>query len=314
MKKKLIIGLLACALLLSRLTTLVLASGCIPACEGCQNCEEGVCVDRDYLCNPCHYCYMGTCMPYGDCGGGCPACESCVSCWCQCTSECCQGSDCTGECHNGCSGCSCVDDNSQCSTLMNCEECNNGNCEDRCPALGKYCNGSGDCVVCTTDAHCNDICKHCTGGECKHNCAFCTTPRYCAYACYCTDCSTEEDYDLCSESQEEYYQCPGCTYDVVVPCTTFFRRDYTGNPEITCTTTHMDCSHDDHLCWTEYKCTTGFIIPFYICAVNENGPMGLACESEGSNTFVCTQCKQDPDDEGDPWYADNNTCPTEQWP
>lgn len=119
MKKKLIIGLLACVLLLSRLTTLVLASGCIPACEGCQNCEEGVCVDRDYLCNPCHYCYMGTCMPYGDCGGGCPTCESCVSCWCQCTSPCCQDSDCEGVCCT-CENCYCAKHDLDCSGCLVC--------------------------------------------------------------------------------------------------------------------------------------------------------------------------------------------------
>lgn len=143
MKKKLIIGLLACALLLSRLTTLVLASGCIPACEGCQNCEEGVCVDRDYLCNPCHYCYMGTCMPYGDCGGGCPTCESCVSCWCQCTSQCCQDSDCTLGCHR-CSACSCT---SRCELFDECEVCIDDECI-KCGVLNAThcCVGNLECV------------------------------------------------------------------------------------------------------------------------------------------------------------------------
>lgn len=110
MKKKLIIGLLACALLLSHLTTTLLGSGCDPPCTGCQNCEDGVCVDRDYLCPDCHYCYMGTCIPYGDCGGGCPTCESCVSCWCQCTSECCEDADCPDEVHYSCIDCECICD------------------------------------------------------------------------------------------------------------------------------------------------------------------------------------------------------------
>lgn len=118
MRIKSILFLLVYFLLSCSFTLPLIACECIPACTGCQNCEEGVCVDRDYLCNPCHYCYMGTCMPYGDCGGGCPTCQSCVSCWCQCTWECCSDSDCEPEEHCELASCACVCDSGSCWNLQ----------------------------------------------------------------------------------------------------------------------------------------------------------------------------------------------------
>lgn len=80
----------------------------------------------------------------GDCSG-CSSCYSCVICWCQCTSECCQNSDCTGECHNGCSNCSCVDDQSKCT--KECHTCSDGSCEDDNTKCGtNQCCDNGTCV------------------------------------------------------------------------------------------------------------------------------------------------------------------------
>ncbi len=82
-------------------------------------------------CPDCYYWDSGEagCVPYGDCWGGCPNCESCVNCYCHCTSECCEDSHCSGCCT--CSGCSCVDNDANCSQ-ENCYDCNDCGCEYRC--------------------------------------------------------------------------------------------------------------------------------------------------------------------------------------
>lgn len=59
-------------------------------------------------CGDCYYPDGDSCIPYGDCWGGCPTCESCVSCYCQCTSECCKDVHCGDpDCYD-CVSCECV--------------------------------------------------------------------------------------------------------------------------------------------------------------------------------------------------------------
>lgn len=193
MRIKSILHLLVC-FLLSRLTVPSIACECNPACTGCQSCEAGVCVDRDYFCPPCQYCYMGECMPYGDCGGGCPACESCVSCWCQCTSECCENSDCTGACHNGCSGCSCVNDNTKCST---CKECVGGNCVLK---------STSDCDV---DSDC-DPSQHCENCKCVCDTCWTTSTTPASIQAVCEDC-VNIAWDHCPGEYEETIEHERCS-------------------------------------------------------------------------------------------------------
>jgi hypothetical protein len=101
----------------------------------------------------------GSCqlIPGTDCGdcSGCSYCYSCVICWCQCTSECCSASDCTGECHNGCSNCSCLDDQSKCTG--ECHTCSDGSCEDDNTKCGSdECCDDGTCVPkCTNTGQCD---------------------------------------------------------------------------------------------------------------------------------------------------------------
>lgn len=332
MKKKLIIGLLACALLLSHLTTTLLGSGCDPPCTGCQNCEDGVCVDRDYLCPDCHYCYMGTCIPYGDCGGGCPTCESCVSCWCQCTSECCEDSDCTGECHNGCSGCNCVDDESKCpgecdtcddgtctdhDYLCNwrlCETCNDGECEDRCPALGKYCNyDTGMCEVCVDDFHC-ELCEECNVlHECVHPCDDCTWPKYCGYACFCVECNYnygQEDTTTCSTANSTT-ECH-CSINLFSPCSSTEESVvYSGFSLKSCT--GPDCDPVSVLCYTTYETcrTSGDYQPYKWCGGDVLPPTCVIdVYQPGPGCWTCVNSFES----GFPTYESQGDCPIEDWP
>ncbi|MHC4315852.1 MAG: hypothetical protein ACYSW3_25705 [Planctomycetota bacterium] len=97
-------------LLLSSLTVQVIASGCDPPCEGCQKCEEGVCVDDDSKCDTenCYRCVNG------DCEYQCPSGQFC------CDGECCL----TGG-HRCCSDGSCAsccieeEDETTCSSANN---------------------------------------------------------------------------------------------------------------------------------------------------------------------------------------------------
>ena len=295
MKIKFLIGL-SCLLLLSSVTvpTIACCEGDPPGNPACYECEDRAWVLKD-------------------------------------SAECGQDSDCTGACHNGCSDCSCAnddtkctgckscvdgeceDDNSKCSTILNCEECNNGTCENRCPPLGKYCDWAGECVECRSTAHCDDECKQCLDNECKHGCTACYTPWYCANACYCTDCSTEEDYDECNVSKNEDYECDNCD-DTMNPSCPGTMREYTGNAKITCTTTHSDCSNDDHLCYTVYNCTVSGFVPLHSCGTGDMPTNPPSCLINLDFPSLCRECGKDSSDEGDPWYTDNNTCPTEEWP
>ena len=57
-------------------------------------------------CGDCYTCTSTGCEPYGDCWGGCPSCESCVNCYCQCNAECgCGGRTCPA--CKSCVGCNC---------------------------------------------------------------------------------------------------------------------------------------------------------------------------------------------------------------
>ncbi len=103
--------------------------------DWCCDCVDGYC-EENYYVDWCSEEYG-----YGYC-------YECIDCGCVLKdwAECGQHSDCTGECHGGCYTCTCLDDSSKCNAA-NCEECNNGICEDRCVPLGEYCDGAGESLA-----------------------------------------------------------------------------------------------------------------------------------------------------------------------
>jgi hypothetical protein len=297
-------------------TCLLLFAHTVPAiacCEGdppgnpdCYECEDGAWVlkdwancSNDYHCEDCEQCVDCECTCLQDCctDGDCQTCYACgANCECFCASPCCKDWHCLEPCH----------------ACVNCE------CEYQCdPAACETCVGyppvAAECKVA-----CDDDCETCLDGECINNCTYspCDYPSYCANACYCTDCSTEEDHDLCNESKETDYQCPGCTVNILYPCSTFYMRDYTGNPKITCTSSKSDCTpQDDPLCYTEYTCKVKFVWICHVCSLDEYGPMGLSCFNTAPDCLtVCTTCKKDPIEVRNRYYTEKTTCPPEEWP
>ena len=129
--------LLSCFLLLSGLSTPAMACP-PPDCGDCHTWDPNI----------------KECVPYGDCWGGCPECESCVSCYCECTSECCTDLDCEygGEGCESCVDCICEDDDSKCNSCQNCSD--------------------GECVLkptseCDEDSDCgNPSCNECVSCAC----------------------------------------------------------------------------------------------------------------------------------------------------
>jgi len=81
MRIKIISFLLIFFLLFFSTTVSLIAHECVPACEGCETCEAGVCVDDDDNCDDCYSCVDASCD--WDCDT-CYKCESasCVPCKC----------------------------------------------------------------------------------------------------------------------------------------------------------------------------------------------------------------------------------------
>ncbi len=199
-----------------------------PPCPDClegENCDE----------------YVGDCVDWQDCGGWCCDCIDCFceenyyDDWCseeygygycyECSdcycvlkdwAECGQHSDCTGECHGGCYTCTCLDDSSKCNAA-NCEECNNGICEDRCVPLGEYCDGAGECVYCRNDSDCNEK----LGGDCW-SCSIYNDACYCMTRCGCGEGYIGGPGYGCNEECEECVNCK-CQLKWWAECTSDLR-------------------------------------------------------------------------------------------
>jgi len=159
---------------------------------------------------------MGTCMPYGDCGGGCPACESCVSCWCQCTSECCQDSDCDPSQH--CENCQCACDT--CWTTGT----ESGSIEPCPPCSGGSCSGT------TEERNNYEVCKQAVTGQSGY-CECYMTEQVVGYTYPCkrnwailkmVECSIMTGFCIlvCVESQEPEL-CADCFMEMEVECCDF---------------------------------------------------------------------------------------------
>jgi len=141
---------------------------------------------------PCHTCTPTGWEPYGDCWGGCPSCESCVSCWCV--------NDCIG-CES-CIGGSCQEDDSKCGAGETCcghwccgNVCCDGTC---CFSWQMCCNGTccdpGDCcnseICCSGQECCTDSGSYCCPSGytcCEGNCCFPLTETCCNGECCSTD-------------------------------------------------------------------------------------------------------------------------------
>ena len=272
-------------------------------CGAGQTCCGGSCCSNT--------CCNGVCCGSGQscCGGECCNPDDCCNGEC-CPGGCCEDSDCTGECHNGCSNCQCVDDDIKCSSI-DCETCNEGVCEDECPALGKHC-WYGECVECRDILDC-ELCYECENHECVHPCDECYYPKYCGYACACVECYPGPD-DTTTCSGEDGDECTGCTEWPISPCSG--AGDiivYTNNSLTTCTGT--DCeTRQDVLCYTTYdQCEAEEWIPFFWCKYNVPGPDTCSFDIEHPIGPGCWPCVID-EGSADPTYGTRGICPTEAWP
>jgi hypothetical protein len=115
--------LLIIFLLLFSSTVSVIAHECVPACEGCQSCEAGVCVDDPDNCIPCQNCKDGECEDDDDL---CEGCETCSIGYCD-------------------------DDDDECPTG---ECCYDGTCGFCCWTLEEHPEGTGDCSCSEATGHC----------------------------------------------------------------------------------------------------------------------------------------------------------------
>ena len=139
-------------------------------------------------CDDCYYWDGDDCVPYGDCWGGCPDCESCVYCWCewQCGvgGNCCDGSCCYNAC---CNNVCCMYDEICCSN--GCQwPCVEEDDETSCSAVNNMsctaCVGIlGDCSDYVTMQYTNAVRWDCTGG-CPGDCDYVAPPIcYRTYEC-----------------------------------------------------------------------------------------------------------------------------------
>jgi hypothetical protein len=237
----------------------------------------------------------------------CPSCYTCTPTGCECLADCgCGGKTCSG-CYT-CSGCSCV---LNCSSI-DCETCNEGVCEDQCPALGKHCY-YGSCVECRDVLDC-ESCYECgVTHECEHPCDECYYPKYCGYACACVECYPGPD-DTTTCSGTDYDECVGCSMNPLYPCAEAGnQRVYTHNTLTTCTGPNCE-TRQDVLCYTTYdECEPGPWIPLIWCVGNDVGPP--SCQIEDLlNPIGCWNCSIDPLDGGVPSFRTRGFCPTEAWP
>jgi hypothetical protein len=133
-------------LLLSSLTVPLIASGCDPPCEGCQKCEEGVCVDDDSKCDTenCYRCVSGDCE------------YQCLSGHFCCDGECCgTGARCCSD--GSCASC-CYEEEDE----TTCSSANNIPCT---ACVGVF----GDCSINNTYIYTNASLYDCTAG-CPGDC------------------------------------------------------------------------------------------------------------------------------------------------
>lgn len=266
---------------------------CVSSCtNGC--CDDGTCVSS---------CPSGECCDDGECVSSCPGGGCCDDGTCVTT--------CPGECHY-CLGGTCTDSDFECNWRL-CETCNDGECEDKCPALGKYCDYvTGMCEVCVDNFHC-ELCEQCNAlHKCVHPCDTCQWPKYCGWACSCVECSEEaEDTTTCSTSNDPVSEC-SCSHNPLSWCGgTNETIIYSGNPIKSCT--GDDCFTDKVLCYTTYDgcVVSGSYKPLLWCLYSGTA-YGCALETSipGPGCYNCVL---------DPATAlrtneDTRLCPTEHWP
>jgi hypothetical protein len=150
----------------------------------------------------CYYCYNGVWVRYGDCWSGCPACESCPSCWCECNAECgCEGRTCpTCESCVNCS-CQCIAEccqDSHCGP-PGCWDCIGCECQFACATGQNCCGGS-----CCSNACCNGVC--CGAGQICCNDTCCNKVW--------TTATVSGSIESCPGCQGILGSCPGTTTEI----------------------------------------------------------------------------------------------------
>jgi|GEM_PF-7113169 len=277
-----------------------------PPCGDCKtwNTETEVC-DSD--CNTSQCCDNDSCVD--DCPTG-----SCCDDTCCGATQCCDDGSCVTTCPGECKTCSifgvCEDDDSECSSV-DCEDCNNGTCEDRCPALGEHC-WLAMCVQCRDILDC-DLCEDCVNYQCKHPCDECYIPKYCGSACACVECEYgEEDTTTCSTANSTT-ECD-CSHNIFNPCSSARESVvYSGNSLKSCT--GPDCDPVDVLCYTTYQgCKVSESInPLEWCTGAGLGGR-IVCEVmlgvPGPGCWTCVNSFEG----GVPTNESQGDCPTEAWP
>ena len=243
--------------------------------------------------NPCVRCaWCQKCVSENGriyCVDNCPPCQRCI--WdgtaAVCCSYCSDDEKCCTDDPNKPHGYCCGSD----------ETCCNGHCCGEC----KTC-VNGECRACDPDK-----CETCIDGECKV-CGGDTDKKCCDGSCV-DKCENTSPTGQCDTSQNENYECIGCTlfpYD----CSDFTTRIYTGYETLWCTggcpgeCVQLDAVH----CYSEYKCMKGVQQAYSICSTEGDG---VACEPSPwypEGLWFCSPCVKNPADPLPAFYVYPKAC------
>lgn len=226
------------------------------------------------------------------------------------------------------------------AACSDCEDCVNGSCEDNCTMCDSCVSGS--CIsTCTACERCeyggggytcvNDCpdCKDCVGGSCVGGCEECyecvewspgfydcdhlclngcDPPKYCD-GCSCIECSLgTADTSTCSSSNDE--SCPPCDTGIGDSCADHTIKLYEDATLYPCT--GADCDDIEEICYKEYDCDDGTILPLMHCVY---GGTAYSCSIFTEFPSWCTTCVQDTADQGTPGPPETSySCPEEGSP
>lgn len=239
-------------------------------CDGCESCDGCWCDDDDWWCQYWYdECHY---CSYAECDSWCEPWERC--CWGSCQ-ECCDDDDC---------GTQCCMNNNKCGSL----------CGLDCCSDSQYC--------CGPQIYPGSVC-------CDNDEVCCYDSETMLFSCNPPCEVTVVNSTACAESQEEFYECPGC---IVFPsgdgCLNHTYRDYTGLQIKGC---EYGCSHDMGYepCFEERRCVDESMDPNAVCMICANDKLGcvplevpligcIDCDTGGEvldvyPRYTCINCSDD---------------------
>lgn len=114
------------------------------------------------------------------------------------------------------------------------------------------------------------------------------------------------DTSTCSSSNDT--SCPYCDTGIGDACSDHTIKLYQ-DASLYDDCTGADCNEIEEICYKEYDCTNGTVLPMFYCGPATPGP--LACHFQTDFPVWCTKCKQDPADQGTPNPETSHSCPEE---